>query len=94
MNPVKTLIDKSGKSCSQIAREMGVSIQRMHDWKSGIRPMPEDQFAKLAELVEGENKAKKLLWDFVKAKSAEKFSRSFNWLLSLAKPHGALISVA
>ncbi len=73
MNVEKTLIDKWRETRSQreLARLLGVSEQRLSNWKTGVEAMPDHHFAHLAELVEGEEKARSLLWDFVQQKRRE-----------------------
>jgi len=70
---VKDLIDKWAKthSKSELARLMGTTPMRLYDWETGRRPMPESQFARMAEIIEGPRKAPHLLWNFVKAKTRE-----------------------
>lgn len=72
MDLVETLIARWREKRSQreLAKELGVTEQRLSAWKHGTVPMPEHQFARLAELVEGEEKARSLLWDFVQLKAA------------------------
>jgi len=62
---------------------MGVTPQRITNWKSGSTPMPEHQFAKLAELVEGEEKARSLLWDFVQQKHRQMKAASVAAVMAL-----------
>lgn len=101
MNIVETLIDKWRATRSQrdLARRMGVTEHRLSAWKHGKLPMPEHQFAKLAELVEGEDVARSLLWDFVRQKrrhladAVHEMSERFKRALLHANPRGDLLSV-
>lgn len=70
---VKTLIDKWAEthSKSELARMLGTTPMRLYDWETGRRPMPEAQFAKMAEIIEGPKKAPHLLWNFVKEKTRD-----------------------
>lgn len=100
MDLVQTLIDKWRETRSQrdLARVLGVTDQRLSEWKRGKVPMPEHQFAKLAELVEGEDAARSLLWDFVRKKRRDladamnEMSDRFKAALLHANPRGALFS--
>lgn len=100
MSLVEALIDKWRATRSQrdLARELGVTENRLSAWKHGKLPMPEHQFAKLAELVEGEDAARSLLWDFVRKKrrdladAVHEMSDRFKAALLHANPRGALLS--
>lgn len=100
MNSVQTLIDKWRKTRSQreLAKLLGVSEQRLSNWKTGIEAMPDHHFAHLAELVEGEDAARSLLWDFVRQKrrdligAVHEMSDRFKAALLHANPRGVLFS--
>lgn len=98
MDAVKTLIDKWTETRTQrlLARLLRVSDQRVSDWKTGKRPMPDAVFATVAELVEGEEVAKELTWQYVRRNVSvmEKISEGFRTLLSLAKRRNQRVYVA
>ncbi len=99
-NLVKPLIDKwrESRSQRQLAQALHVTEQRLSNWKNGIEPMPNHHFAHLAELVEGEENAKSLLWDYVREKrrdlvtAAHEMSERFKQALLRANPRGGLFS--
>jgi plasmid maintenance system antidote protein VapI len=48
------LIDRAAKECgsrSELAKRLGVSPQRITDWSSGIRQMPPEQAAIVADIA-------------------------------------------
>lgn len=100
MDSVQTLIDKWRETRSQraLAAALGVTEQRLSAWKAGTIPMPEHHFQKLAELVEGEDRARYLLWDFVRDKrrkiagAVHEMSERFKSVLLHANLRGALFS--
>lgn len=67
----KTLIDEAAKkypSRSALARSMNISVHRMNDWHSGIRPCPIEVQATLCEVAGmSEAEARAHVWRQVKA---------------------------
>lgn len=54
MQSIERMIDKALRSCltkAEIARRLGVTPQRLNDWQSGYRSMPDEKLIELAHLA-------------------------------------------
>lgn len=54
MESVGRMIDRARQVCpskAELARRLGVTRQRLHEWETGSRPMPDEKIAELASVA-------------------------------------------